>query len=63
MPKHICQLDVIHIDGCSENYDPSNYMTVCLNCQTFRAAMNDEDLSPEDREEVRESWKQGDLFN
>ena len=63
VPIDICLLDVVHIDGCPENYDPSNYLTLCANCQSYIAAMNDDDLSPEDREEVREGWRQGALFN
>jgi len=63
VPIDTCQLDAVQIDGCIMNYDPSNYMTLCANCQTFRTAMNDDDLSPEEREEVREAWTLGELFN
>ena len=62
VPKYVCQLDVVNIDILNEINDPSNWMTLCLNCQTFITAMNDDDLSPDDREEVRESWRQGYLF-
>ncbi len=62
VPEEMYQLDVVHIDGCSECDDPTNYMTLCVNCQSFITAMNDDDLSPDDREEVRESWSQGNLF-
>ena len=63
VPIDMCQLDVIHIDGCSEDDDPSSYMTLCANCQSFITAMHDGDLSPKDREEVKEAWRQGGLFN
>lgn len=63
VPIDTCQLDVIHIDGCSEDDDPSSYMTLCANCQSFITAMNDDDLSPGDREDVRECWRKGNLFN
>ena len=63
VPVDMCQLDVVHIDGCGDVTDPSSYLTLCANCQTFRAAMNDEDLSPGGREAVREAWRMGELFN
>ena len=63
VPVDMCQVDVVYIDGCDDVNDPSSYLTLCANCQTFRAAMNDDDLSPEDRAEVREAWTLGDLFN
>ena len=63
VPIDMCQLDVVFIDGCGDVNDPSNYLTICANCQTFRTAMNDDDLSPEERDEVRESWRQGAMFN
>ena len=63
VPVDMCQLDVVHIDGCGAFNDPSSYLTLCANGQTFRAAMNDDDLSPGDREAVREVWLLGELFN
>ena len=62
VPKHMRQLHVVNIDTFNEINNPSKWMTLCLNCQTFITAMSDDDLSPEDREEVRESWSQGNLF-
>jgi len=63
VPIDLCQLDVVYIDGCGDGNDPSSYLTLCANCQTFRSAMNDEDLSLGDREAVREAWRLGELFN
>ena len=36
----------------NEISEPSNWMTLCANCQTFIAAMHDDDLSPEERVDV-----------
>ena len=63
VPVDTCQLDVVYIDGCDDVNDPSSYLALCANCQTFITAMNDDDLSPEDRAEVREAWRLGNLFN
>ena len=63
VPIDMCQLDVIHIDGCSEDGDPSSRMTLCANCQSFITAMNDDELSHLERQEVKEAWRQGRLFN
>ncbi len=63
VPKYMLLLEVVNIDIFNEINDSSNWMTLCLNCKAFITAMNDDDLSPGEREEVREAWKQGELFN
>lgn len=63
VPIDMCQLDVVHIDGCDENDDPSNYMTLCANCESCIIAMSDDELSLREREILRDSWRQGKLFN
>lgn len=63
VPIYMYQLDVVYIAGCNDVNDPSNYLTLCANCKSYITAMNDDDLSPEDRAEVREAWRQSELFN
>ncbi len=63
VPKYMLLLEVVNIDIFNEINAPSNWMTLCLNCKAFITAMNDDDLDAGDREEVREVWSQGVLFN
>jgi len=59
--KHMCLLGVIHI--CSDAHDPSNYMTLCLNCQRLQEAMRGGHLSPAEAADLRDYWRQGNNFN
>ncbi len=61
--NHDLDIGVINIDIFNEINDPITYMMLCANCQATKATMNDDDLSPEEREEVRESWRHGAMFN
>ncbi len=63
VPTYMCQLDIVHIDGCSEDNDPSNYMTLCLNCQRLKEAMKRDHLSPAEAADLRDIWRKGYLFN
>ena len=56
-------LEVVNIDIFNEINDPSKWMTLCPNCKALITAMTDDDLDAEDRDEVREAWRQGDVFN
>lgn len=38
--KHLCQLDVDHIDGDSANDDPTNLQTLCANCHRLKTYLN-----------------------
>jgi len=38
IPKHLCQLDVHHVDGNHENNDPTNLQTLCANCHRLETA-------------------------
>lgn len=38
IPKHLCQLDVHHIDGNHENNVPANLQTLCANCHRLKTA-------------------------
>jgi hypothetical protein len=40
IPEHMCQLDVDHIDGNSQNNDISNLMTLCANCHRLKTKKN-----------------------
>ncbi len=40
IPKHMCQLDVDHIDGNHQNNDPSNLQTLCANCHRLKTYFN-----------------------
>ena len=62
VPKYMFLLEVVNIDIFNEINAPSSWMTLCLNCKAFITVMSDDDLDAEDRDEVRESWRQGDLF-
>ena len=33
VPKHVCQIDIVHIDGIEGTDDPGKYETWCANCQ------------------------------
>ncbi len=46
VPSDTCHLDVVHIDGCCENNDPSNQVTLRLNCPWLKAAMHGDHLTP-----------------
>ena len=59
VPKYMLLLEVVNIDIFNEMNAPSNWMTLCLNCKAFITAMSDDDLSPGDRDEVREGWRKG----
>ncbi len=63
VPKYMLLLEVVNIDIFNEINESSHWMTLCLNCKAFITAMNDHDLDAEDRDEVREAWRQGALFN
>ena len=63
VPIDMCQLDVDHIDGTNSNNDPSNYITLCANCQRLKMKMNGDHLTPREHEGIRHVWRQGDLFN
>ena len=63
VPIDMCQLGAIYIDGRGKNDDLSSHMTLCANCQSFLIAMHDRDLSTNEREEVKEAWRQGKFFN
>ena len=62
VPKHMCQLDVVHLEGSCESNDLSNYMTLCLNCQRIKGAMNRDHLAPAGREALEEAWRWGYLL-
>ena len=40
IPQHEVQLDVDHIDGNSNNSDPSNLQTLCANCHRLKTYIN-----------------------
>ncbi|AUR99099.1 HNH nuclease [Vibrio phage 1.262.O._10N.286.51.A9] len=40
IPKHICQLDVDHIDGNHNNNSPENLQTLCANCHRLKTQLN-----------------------
>lgn len=40
VPKHMCQLDIDHIDGCHENNETSNLRTLCANCHRLKTYLN-----------------------
>ena len=40
IPEHTAQLDVDHIDGNSNNNDPSNLQTLCANCHRLKTVIN-----------------------
>jgi hypothetical protein len=57
----MCQLDVFHM--CGDAQDPSNYITLCVNCQRLQEAMRGGYLSPAEAADLRDIWRQGELFN
>ncbi len=59
VPKYMLLLEVVNIDIFNEINVSSNWMTLCQNCKAFITAMSDDDLSPGDRDEVREGWNRG----
>ncbi len=63
VPIDLCQLDVIDIVGRSEVADPSNFVTLCVNCQRLKEAMSGGYLSPGEREALKDIWREGYLFN
>lgn len=40
VPEHHCQMDVDHIDGNSQNNDPSNLQILCANCHRLKTWKN-----------------------
>ncbi len=62
VPKYMLVIEVVNIDIFTKINGSSKWMTLCLNCKAFITAMSDDDLDAEDREELRESWSQGNLF-
>lgn len=38
LPKHLCQLDVHHLDGDRENNSIQNLQTLCANCHRLETA-------------------------
>ena len=60
VPKHMCQLDVIHI--CSDAHDPSNYMTLYSNCHRLKTVMNGDHLTPRGVSNDGDGHLQVDMF-
>ena len=40
IPKHMCQLDVDHIDGNKKNNEILNLQTLCANCHRLKTHIN-----------------------
>lgn len=40
IPKHMCQLDVDHIDGNHQNNNIDNLQTLCANCHRLKTYFN-----------------------
>lgn len=40
IPVHSCQLDVDHIDGNRDNYEPTNIQILCANCHRIKTYRN-----------------------
>ncbi len=40
VPKHICQLDVDHMDGEKKNNEASNLKTLCANCHRYKTFLS-----------------------
>ena len=62
VPIDMCQLDVDHIDGTNSNNDPSNYITLCANCQRLKMKMNGDHLTPRGNGTLPDDLKQGEMF-
>ncbi len=45
IPKHMCQLDVDHIDGNKENNNISNLQTLCANCHRLKSIENKDNIN------------------
>ena len=59
VPPYVCLLALVYIDGCIDGNDPSNYKTLCANCQRVEAAMLIELISPAEAADQRQLWRQG----
>ena len=58
VPPDVCLLALVYIDGCIDGNDPSNYKTLCANCQRVEAAMNVDLYTPEEVADMRQAWRQ-----
>ena len=46
VPKHMCQLDVDHIDGDGSNHDEDNIQTLCTRCHRIKTIEQVDHLTP-----------------
>ncbi len=61
VPIDVCLLALVYIDGCIDGNDPSNYQTLCANCQRLKAALNVELITPAEAAYWTERYKEHDF--